>query len=181
MRGLVEERRYHRYRCGRHARDPGGVPQRRGLQLGEALHHLPRETGDASELKAFRDWPPLLPAMAVDVRALAAEVALVFEVSFDAGDVKRRILRVQLQLDLTFGHERLQTDVGLSKRAWRRDLDSADRDPRCFDYRVISRETPLPLFEPRPSLVIHEPDVAAARSEAQVRVVYAQEQAVLRP
>ena len=46
--------------------------------------------------------------------------------------------------------------------------------------RKISLEPPSSRFKPLPPLVVHEPGLAAARRQAQVGVVDAQQQAMLR-
>ena len=116
------------------------MTKRHRTTLGETLDHFAGESRDTGEFKAFGNVSALLAPLTIDVSLLATQITLVLEVRLDAREVERRVVRIEVQGDLTLRQERLEFDFWLLQRTGCRNFDPQDIDAGGLDRHPVPFE-----------------------------------------
>ena len=86
-------------------RDTSGLAERRRLDLRQAIHNLAGKAGHTPEPKVRGNSSAALPLLPIDCSYLPADVALVLDVGFNAGEIESASSCVDFERDLTTRHE----------------------------------------------------------------------------
>src|SRR5688572_22948016 len=184
----------YRHGGGRHTGDARGLPHRGRPDLRQLLPHFVREPRDARVIEIRRQPGFFVAAVTRDLFFLAFDVARILRGHFHL----RADLRVEAVIGLAvaadeFDHmtvihlgtaQQVEGAERIARRAvtqharlpFGRDLVRLDaRVPESFE---LARRACALGFEERPALVVHQAELAAPGSQAQIRVVLAKQQPV---
>ena len=101
--------------------NPQGMAERVGPHLSQPLNDLPRQSGNAVELKIHWNAASFVPVRALDLPFLSAKIAGVFDRDFDAGEINLLSLgsvsKIDAVLSVDGGAFRVVSTVGSPGRA----------------------------------------------------------------
>ena len=154
----------------------GGRPGRT-----EPRHDLRRQSGHVGVGEAGRDEPPLVLRRSGDRGFLPAQVPFVLHRRLDARPLRPRGVLADLEGHDPLLGQRGQAHLRPPEHPGRGDGAVALPDARRPHPRQVPLEPRTTVAEAVPSSVVHEAHLAAARRQAQVRVVDPQQQAMFGP
>src|SRR5262249_36752840 len=136
-------------------------------------------SGNASIFETRRNLARLLRARARELRLVLLEIAAILALGVERRCVEMFVTRARFQFEAA-RPQLLKRRRRTRERVGGRQALAGQLNARCAGARAIALEPRTARFESVPPCVIDRPGFAADRREAEIRVVDAQEQSMLR-
>ena len=129
--------------------------------------------GTRSKRKVARNSTSFILATTLDLALLSPKVARVFHRRLRAGDVQRRIARIDFKAWQSIGGEQIgQTNLGLSKKLARRHaITRCATHERSLEQFEIPIEAASSHLKTLPPLIVHQTCLSTSGRQSQVCIV----------